>query len=161
MGARNTFAFPVKVQGAGQVTIGGRNSFGYALAPKVGSGSTLLQPRIPVSNITIGDRNSFSNDITIISMSSISIGNDCLIGDMVSIFDCDFHEIDPARRRDSCGKKRPVMIGNNVWIGSRAMILKGAEVGDNSVVAAMSVVTRAFPENVILAGAPAKIVSNI
>ena len=52
----------------------------------------------------------------------------------------------------------PIIIGNNVWIGSRVVILKGVNIGDNTVVSAGSVVTKSFPSNVIIAGAPAKII---
>ncbi len=56
---------------------------------------------------------------------------------------------------------KPVRIGNNVWIGSRVMVLKGASIGDNSVIAAMSVVTSAIPANCVAAGVPAKVIRKI
>jgi maltose O-acetyltransferase len=59
------------------------------------------------------------------------------------------------------GTIKPVSIGNNVWIGSRVMILKGASIGDNSVIAAMSVVTSAIPANCVAAGVPAKVIRKI
>jgi acetyltransferase-like isoleucine patch superfamily enzyme len=50
----------------------------------------------------------------------------------------------------------PVHIGDNVWLGDHATVLKGVTIGDNSVVAARAVVTRDVPANVIVAGNPAK-----
>ncbi|MBA2585639.1 MAG: maltose acetyltransferase, partial [Chthoniobacterales bacterium] len=50
------------------------------------------------------------------------------------------------------------IIGDNVWIGMNAVILKGVAIGENSVVAAGAVVTKSVPENCVVAGNPAKIV---
>lgn len=55
----------------------------------------------------------------------------------------------------------PVIIGENVWIGSNATILPGVTVGDNSVVAAGAVVTKDVPQNTVVAGVPAKVVKEI
>ena len=48
----------------------------------------------------------------------------------------------------------PVRLGDNVWVGDHATVLKGVTIGDNSVVAARSVVTKSVPENVVVAGIP-------
>lgn len=53
---------------------------------------------------------------------------------------------------------KPVKIGNNVWIGRRAMFMPGSEVGNNVVVAAGTIVTKKFPSDVIVGGVPAKII---
>jgi len=55
----------------------------------------------------------------------------------------------------------PVIIGDNVWIGMGAVILKGVTIGDNSVVAAGAIVTKSVPPNVVVAGNPARIVSQL
>lgn len=55
----------------------------------------------------------------------------------------------------------PVAIGNNVWIGRRAMFMPGSSVGSNVIVAAGAVVTGNFGDNVIIGGVPAKIIGNI
>ncbi|WP_417748812.1 acyltransferase [Rosistilla oblonga] len=117
----------------------------------------LLQPRTQDSSITIGDRVAFSNNVSVIANQSVSIGDDCLIGDLVTIFDSDFHEIHPQNRRAN-GKHSPVRIGNNVWIGSRSMVLKGVSIGDNSIIGAMSLVTKDIPANVIAGGSPARVI---
>jgi maltose O-acetyltransferase len=96
-----------------------------------------------------------------VATKSIVIGNGCQIGDLVAIYDTDFHEINPATRNNSTGECAPVHIGNNVWLGSRVIVLKGVTIGDNSVVAAMSVVTKSLPTNCIAAGVPAKVVKAI
>ena len=121
----------------------------------------MLQTRTAGAEIIIGKSNRFSNNTMLCAMASIRIGNDCRIGDAVSIVDADFHEISPATRDRSAGLIRPVVIGNNVWIGSRAMILKGVAIGDNSVVGAMSLVTSEVPANSIAAGVPARVIRQI
>jgi maltose O-acetyltransferase len=84
-----------------------------------------------------------------------------LIGDQVTILDCDFHEISPITRMNGVGPIEPVVIGDNVWLGSRVMVLKGVTIGENSVVAAMSVVTKSIPPNSIAVGNPARVIRSI
>jgi maltose O-acetyltransferase len=131
------------------------------MAPMLGSGTLLIQPRNRDALIEIGNNNLFSNNITLCANEKISIGHECLIGDQVAIYDCDFHEIDPTTRHLSCGPKSPVVIGNNVWLGSRVIILKGVTIEDNTVVGAMSLVTKSIPSNCVAAGIPAHIIRHI
>jgi acetyltransferase-like isoleucine patch superfamily enzyme len=100
----------------------------------------------------------------------IEIGSHCLISWNVGIADSDFHPLPPAQRlidaealapfyKDRPPRPtlttRPVIIGDNVWIGMNATILKGVRIGDNSVVAAGSVVTKSVEPNTVVAGNPA------
>lgn len=80
---------------------------------------------------------------------SISIGENVAIAPDVIIRDSDDHQIVGSK------KSPPIKIGNHVWIGTRAMILKGVSVGDNSVIAAGSIVTHDVPSNCLVAGVPA------
>ena len=155
LGPNNRFDVPVRGDSVGLVRIGAQNRFGYPPAPRVGTGEILIQARSETSVVTIGDANGFSNNVSIVAHSSISIGNGCQIGDFVSIFDSDFHEVDPKTRRCGSGPSAPVTICNNVWLGSRVMVLKGVTIGENSVIGAMSVVTKTVPANCIAAGVPA------
>jgi acetyltransferase-like isoleucine patch superfamily enzyme len=106
----------------------------------------------------------------------IEIGSHCLISWNVGIADSDFHPLEPAQRlvdaralapfyRDRPARPTlrtaPVSIADNVWIGMNAVILKGVSVGENSVVAAGSVVTKPVPANVVVAGNPAVVVKNL
>ena len=149
------------LNGDGRVKIGDNVMLGYELSPHFYGFYILIQARSKNSTISIGSNTIFSNDITIIAESEIIIGERCLIGDRLTIYDHDGHEIDPSTRRRSFGKAAPVNIGNNVWIGSVVTILKGVKVGDNSIIAANSVVTKDVPANVIVAGNPATIVKTI
>jgi len=158
VGEHVAFNVPVRGDGAGTVHIGSGTSFGFSLAPKVGTGEILIQARTPDAEIVIGTDNFLSNSVTICAVRSIKIGNGCQIGDFVAIYDTDFHEINAATRNLSTGIVRPVAVGDNVWIGSRSMILKGVAIGDNSVIGAMSVVTKSIPPNCVAAGNPARII---
>lgn len=151
---------PVRSNGSGSVNISEYVILGYPFAPCFGNGRILLQARGDNAVIDIGPRSAISNNVSIIAMSRVSIGADCMIGDMVSIFDCDFHNIDP-NSRNSNGKVAEVVIGKNVWLGSSVIVLKGVEIGDNSVVAAGSLVNKSLPSNVVAAGVPAKAIKQI
>jgi maltose O-acetyltransferase len=152
---------PVRGEGEGTLIIGNRNSFGYGPAPRLGTGEILLQTRNPNAKIVIGEASWFNNNVSIVANQQITIGDRCAIGDLVSIYDCDYHEINPATRYRSTGLTKPVRIGNNVWLGSRVIVLKGVTIGDNSVIAAASVVTKPIPANCIAAGNPARVIRTI
>lgn len=154
-------AAPLVVDGRGEVQLAPRSSFGYHEAPMIGNGAIRLQARLATSKITIGEGCAFSNNISVCAIDSIHIGSQCLIGDMVLIIDADHHELDPSKRWDGPGTVRPVVVGNNVWIGSRATILRGVCIGDNSVIGAGAVVTKSVPPNVVVAGNPARIIKTL
>ena len=114
--------------------------------------------------LTIGDNVGMSQ-AALICHKSITIGNNVKIGGGVCIYDTDFHSLDPVIRRSSEDLKnraeKPVVIGNDVFIGAKSIILKGVTIGDNSVIGAGSVVTKSVPANQIWAGNPAKFIRNI
>lgn len=89
-----------------------------------------------------------------------------MIGVGTHIYDTNFHNIDPTLRigkndpRESV-KTRPIPINDNVFIGAFSIILKGVNIGKNSVVAAGSVVTKSIPDNQIWGGNPAQFIKNI
>lgn len=89
---------------------------------------------------------------------SITIGSDCMISSGVHIATGDSHSI-----LDECGTRinpsKSIVIGSHVWVGTRAVILKGGDVADHSVVGAGALVTQSFGEpHVILAGNPARVI---
>lgn len=161
------FNAPVYFNGKGTVRLGTDISFGYSLAPKAGNGQIIVQARYKDSLIKIGDQVEFSNNVFVIALKHVSIGNKCLIADFVTIVDSDFHDILPsdrateAKRLNSDGIISPTIIEDNVWIGSRTIILKGVRIGKDSIIGAGSVVTRNIPKGVIACGVPAKVVRSL
>lgn len=140
------------VRGPGTVTIGDHCEFaGEAGSPNViitGSSDSRIE-------IGAGCR---LNGAHIQAASSIILGADCLVADC-HIVDTDFHAVDPeARKRGDVPAPRPVIIGNEVWICSRAAILKGVTIGDRAVVGYRAVVRRNVPANAVVIGNPATVV---
>lgn len=129
--------------------------------------------------ISIGNNTSIGNS-TIISVDRVDIGDDVMISWGCHIVDNDSHSIHSADRAQdvkdwkkgvdegklghykdwSKVKHAPVIIENKVWIGFNAIILKGVRIGEGSVVAAGSVVTKDVPPYSIVAGNPARVVKN-
>jgi acetyltransferase-like isoleucine patch superfamily enzyme len=90
---------------------------------------------------------------------SIRIGEHTIVGSGAMILDNDFHELTPEGRwRDEyASNARPVLIGKSVFIGARAVILKGVTIGDRAIVGAAAVVTQDVPAGQIAAGNPARV----
>lgn len=109
--------------------------------------------------ITIGDYVLISPGVRISAAESITIGKACMIAANVYISDSDWHGLYNRARPFRC--TAPVRLGNNVWIGDSAIVCKGVSIGDNSVVGAGSVVTKAVPANTVVAGNPAREIKRI
>lgn len=110
--------------------------------------------------ITIGSGCGISGS-TIYAMKEVTIGNNVLIGGNCKIIDNDFHSLLDIKRIDQQVediKKRPIVIGDGCFIGANSIILKGTNLGKNCVVGAGSIVSGTFPDNVIIAGNPAKVI---
>jgi len=109
--------------------------------------------------LLIGSRNYFNKNIKIVCFEKIEIGDDCLFADSVHIYDHD-HQFNDLQKsiKEQEYVKSPIKIGNNVWIGAKATILKGVTIGDGAIVGANAVVTKAVPTNAIVAGNPARII---
>jgi acetyltransferase-like isoleucine patch superfamily enzyme len=95
-----------------------------------------------------------NSDSSIVCCKHVKIGKGTTIGWDVEILDNDFHRL----VRENYEVSKPILIGSHVWIGNRAMILKGVTIGSGSVVAAGAVVTKNVPENTLVAGVPAKVI---
>jgi acetyltransferase-like isoleucine patch superfamily enzyme len=144
----------------------------------VGHHVTLLDDELRCyedGTITIGNYVWMSLRGQITAQKSVRIGDYCMFARDVFISDTNEHPIDPAIRREqtiatlrdgippdrSAATAAPIVIGNDVWVGERAAIMKGVTIGDGAIVAAMSVVTRDVPPRTIVAGNPARAVKRI
>lgn len=111
-------------------------------------------------NIHVG-KDFFSNyNCTILDENEVRIGDNCMMAPEAMICTA-FHTVDPKGRRDHKGMASPVHIGDNVWIGAKALILPGVSVGNNVVIGAGSVVTKDVPDDVVVAGNPAVIIKSV
>jgi len=123
------------------------------------------------ANLCIGDNVYINEGVNVVCNISVWIGNRVLIAPDVVIMDDDGHPLDWATRHDYWPKTpqdrldrqigAPIIIESNVWIGARAIILKGVTIGEGSVIAAGSVVTHSIPAKVLAGGAPAHVIRNL
>lgn len=101
-------------------------------------------------NLVIGDNVFFNRNVSLNCHLKIIIGDNCLFGENVKIYDHDHSFKDKSKLIKEQGFEiAEVSIGNNVWIGSNVVILKGSTIGDNSVIAAGSIVMGKIPANSI------------
>jgi acetyltransferase-like isoleucine patch superfamily enzyme len=106
--------------------------------------------------IRIGNGTYLNRRTVVVAHDRIEIGRNCRIAWDVVIMDTDQHII-PQMQNDN----RPVVIGDEVWIGCRAIILKGVTIGHHSVIAAGSVVTKNIPPDSVAAGVPARVIQTL
>ena len=110
--------------------------------------------------ISIGKRFFANFNFVVLDEAHVTIGDDCFIGPNVSIFTA-CHSTDPVERNSRREWAKPVIIGNNVWIGGSVTILPGVTIGDNVTIGAGSVVTRDIPSNSVAVGNPCKVIKHI
>lgn len=127
-----------------------------------------------VGKIVIGDYTTIRGETRIVATESITIGRYVIISNHVVIMDNNSHPIgiDERKRmslegpetelwRSKYSDHSPVIIDDSVWIGERAVILKGVHIGMGSIIACDSVVTKDVPPKCIVAGNPAKVVKEM
>ena len=110
-------------------------------------------------SISLGNYILISPGTSIRSAESIDIGDSTMIASDVVITDSDWHGL--YDRTDYVATPKPVKIHKNVWIGERSIILKGTQIGENSIIGAGSVVHGDIPPNSVYAGNPAKEVKKL
>jgi acetyltransferase-like isoleucine patch superfamily enzyme len=106
--------------------------------------------------VSIGNGTYINRNTLLVCESEINIGANCKISWDVTIMDSDLH---PLNSKETINK--PVYIKDKAWIGCRCIILKGVTIGEGSVIAAGSIVTKDVPPYTIYAGNPAKFLANI
>ncbi len=109
--------------------------------------------------VSIGAKTVLGQECTVSAFRHVSIGRECVIADRVMLIDFDHGSSEVERPVRLQGiYKRDVQVGNNVWIGYGACILRGVTVGDNAIIGTSAVVTRDVPANAVVAGVPARVV---
>lgn len=131
----------IELEKGATLTIDGRTHLADGTRLLLGSGAEMV----------IGNGTIFDGDQRVIAAQRVVIGRGCSIAWDVLIMDSDFHSINGG------SDTAPVTIGDHVWIGAGATILKGVTVGDGAIIAAGAVVTRDVPANASAAGVPARI----
>ena len=109
--------------------------------------------------VSIGAKTVLGQECTISAYQHVSIGRECVIADRVMLIDFDHGVVEVDRPIRLQGiYKRDVRVGNNVWIGYGACILRGVTVGDNAIIGTNAVVTHDVPANAIVGGVPARLI---
>jgi maltose O-acetyltransferase len=136
----------LQVNGTVKVTIGPGSRLGKRVL-FYGSGTVTIGSNVLLNGSWIGCER------------SITIGDECLISDC-AIADSDYHNLEPHLRHCPPGPKvsAPIVIERNVWIGARATVMKGVNIGADSAVGLACVVRKSVPPGVVVIGNPQQIV---
>ena len=111
-------------------------------------------------NVHFGNSVYANFNLTLVDDCDIFVGNNVMFAPNVTVATAT-HPINPVLRSKQAQYNLPVHIGNNVWIGTGAIILPGVSIGDNTVIGAGSVVTKDIPANVVAVGNPCKVLREI
>ena len=113
-----------------------------------------------VGDVTIGDYTRIGIHCTLIG--PVCIGNHVNLAQGITVTALNHNFEDSSKRIDEQGvSTKPVVIGDDVWIGTNAVILPGVTIGSHCVVAAGAVVTKDIPDHTLVGGVPAKVIKNI
>lgn len=122
----------------------------------VGHGTKI---RVHEGEVSVGAKTVIGQDCTISAYQHVSIGRECILADRVMLIDFDHGVVEVERPIRLQGiYKRDVRVGHNVWMGYGACVLRGVQIGDNSIVGTSAVVTKSAPANAVLAGIPARVI---
>jgi acetyltransferase-like isoleucine patch superfamily enzyme len=138
-----------------------RELFSQLIGKKVDASFLLIPPFYTAGGdeIRAGGQDFVNQNCTFYDLGGLDIADDVLIGPNVSIITIG-HPLEPSQRR-AATIGRPIVIERNVWIAAGATIIGGVTVGENSVVAAGSVVTKHVPPNTLVGGNPARVIRSI
>ena len=141
------------VQNDGRMVIGERVRLSGSRAPlEVATGDR--------GSLEIGSGTFINFGTSLVATERISVGSNCQIGPFCMVMDNSYHRIEPERRNE-VPPSGPVIIGDNVWLGARTIVLPGVSIGDHSVIGAGSVVTHDIPARTLAAGVPARVLKDI
>lgn len=150
---------PVLIKGKGNVSFGKNVNIGVLNSPYFHNSYAFIEARNTSSVIKFGNNIYINNNSCFISEGEeIVISDYVLIGTNFTVYDSDFHELNPQNRIKGIPNMASVYIKDNVFIGSNVTVLKGVTIGENTIIASGSVVTKSIPANVIAGGNPCKII---
>jgi len=99
----------------------------------------------------------FNFNCTVLDIAKVKIGNRVLIGPNTQLYTV-MHPINPIERSTGLEYGKPIVIGDDVWIGGGVIICPGVKIGDRTVIGAGSVVTKDMPSDVVAAGNPCRVI---
>jgi maltose O-acetyltransferase len=148
---------PALLAGAGSIAFEGEVTLGWEQGPSFFSGYTYIEARRPESRVRLGAGTHLNNAVTLVSEGpGVVLGQRCLLGPGVHVYDSDFHALEAELRVSGEPGRAPVTIGDDVFLGTNAIVLKGVEIGRGSIVAAAAVVVDDVAPGTIVAGNPAR-----
>ena len=110
------------------------------------------------ATLTIGSGTYINYGASISAHERVTLGTNCLVGNYVLIMDSDYHDL---KDHTKPGRADPIVIEDDVWIGTRATVLKGVRIGRGSVVGAASLVTTDIPPHTLAFGVPARAIKQL
>ena len=159
IGAKLRVLGPLRLVGNGTVELADGVSLGWPESSSTAS-ATMLQARGRDARVRVGADSRFSSGVQVIARSEVRFGRRCLVGPETIVYDSDFHALKISERSKQ-GVTRPVVIGDDVWIGARVLIMKGVTIGNGAVIAAGAVVVRDVEEGTIVGGNPASPIGRV
>ncbi|KAF3004057.1 hypothetical protein E8E13_002016 [Curvularia kusanoi] len=134
-----------------------------SIVGRLGDDEVFIEPPFNIDygcNISLGNRFYANFNLTILDCSLVTIGDRCMFGPNVSIFAAT-HESEVQSRRENIEYGRPVVVGDDCWIGGNVVILPGVTIGRGCTIGAMSVVTKDIPDFSVAMGQPARVVKKV
>lgn len=111
-------------------------------------------------NIEIGENFYSNHNLVILDPAKVTFGDNVFIGPNCGFYTAN-HPLNPTERNKGLETAKPIIVGNNVWVGADVTVLAGVSIGDNCTIGAGSVVTKDVPNNSLALGNPCKIVRKI
>jgi acetyltransferase-like isoleucine patch superfamily enzyme len=115
----------------------------------------------PSGRLVLGDHVFVGRNSVVVATELVEIGSDTLVAEHCTIRDQNHHLVAEVRMREVAAVSGPVCIASKVWIGAGVRVLKGAKIGEGTVVAANAVITGEIPARVVAGGIPAKVLRTI
>ncbi len=139
-----------------------RNNLIERILGKIGKSFLIEQPFMCDYgyNIEIGEQFCSSHNLLILDPAKVKFGDNVLVGPNCSFYTA-IHPINTEERIEGLEQAKPIIVGNNVWIGGNVTVLPGVTIGDNSIVGAGSIVKKDVPSNCVVAGNPCIVIKKI